>query len=61
MQEYDRQEAQALLGAYAPDQAPPGGDPTNKADAQSAIGSHQTITAAETAAKAKQTDTKSTS
>jgi hypothetical protein len=61
MQEYDRQEAQALLGAYAPDQAPPGGDPTNKADAQSAIGSHQTVTAAETAAKAKQTDTKSTS
>lgn len=57
MQEYDRQEAQALLGAYAPGQAPPGGDPTNKADAASAIGSHQTVTAAETAAKAKQTST----
>lgn len=61
MQEYDRQEAQALLGAYAPGQTPNQGNPQNKADAQTAIGAHQAQAAADAANAAKPTETKTQS
>lgn len=53
MQEFDRQDAQNLLGAFAPGSAPTGGNPTNKADATAAIGAHQSAQAAQAAADAK--------
>jgi hypothetical protein len=61
MQEDDRLEAQALLGAYAPGQTPTGGNPISKADAQTAIGAHQAQAAADAANAAKPTETKTQS
>lgn len=61
MQQYDLQDAQNLLGAFAPGQSPNSGNPQNKADAQQAIGAHQAQAAADAANASKPTETKTQS
>lgn len=61
MREYDTQDAQNLLGAFAPGQAPSSGNPTSRADAQAAVGAHQAQQAADAANAAKPTQTKTQS